>query len=561
MKMDFNAAKSVYNLYVPRADQKLVTTLMQDHGLMFSTPASTSGQAVLFTRESYAAASFREHMTPAALTAPGMAGILAQLDASSAETSGANIKVPADQELWDFQKASVAYALNRNHTLVGDQPGLGKTPIAIAYANEIGAKRVLCIVPANIRGQWERRIRQWTTMRWPYTIYPIYHGRHGVHPSANWTIVSYDLARTPAIGAALAKGTYDLLIIDEGHMLKTSDSRRTQAVFGGGHHIAFPPLASRCGATMVLTGTPLPNRPREAYVMAKNLCWDSIDFAGEEDFRERFNPSRREEGERWNSETQRFEKFWYIDERSGRHMELQNRMRANFMVRHLKRNVMKQLHMPEFDIIQLTETAAVKQALAAEKLLDIDPESLAGADIQVLGEFAVVRREMGEALAPQVAEYVEMLIDGGEEKLVLVGWHHAVLDIWQAALEKYGVVRVDGRHSAKQKEAAVAKFAGDPDKGLQPDPRCRIFMGNMQSMGMGVDGLQLVCNHILIGEPSPVPADNDQVVDRLDRGGQRDKVQADFFVAPNSILERILARSLRKGAVVEKALDAKLELT
>lgn len=552
MRLDYNPKAKAFNLYVPRTTAKITKSLMEDHGLNFSTTASTNDRAVLFTREPYAAASFRQYMTPAALEAPMMPGILSQIDASRALTSGAHIKIPSGEELWDFQKASVAYALQRNHTLVADQPGLGKTPIAIAYANEIGAKRVLCIVPANIRGQWEKRIRQWTTMRWPYTIYPIYHGRHGVHPSANWTIVSYDLARTPAIGAALAKGLYDLIVIDEGHKLKTIDSKRTQAVFGGGRHHDFAPLASRCGASMVLTGTPLPNRPREAYVLAKNLCWDSIDFMGEDDFRERFNPSRTEEGERWDSEKQEFVKFYYVDERTGRHMELQNRMRANFMVRHLKRDVMHQLKMPIFDIIQLTDNDAVKQALAAEKLLDIDPETFTGADAAVMGVFAIARQQMGIALAPQVADWVADLIDGGEEKIILAGWHHAVLDIWCAALEKYGIVRIDGKVLPKQKERKVAEFIDNP--------KIRVCIGNMQSMGEGTDGLQLVCNHVLVGEPSPVPGENEQMVDRLDRGGQDRTVQADFFVAPNSIMERILARSLRKLQTTTKALDAGLVL-
>lgn len=520
---------------------------MEEHGLDFAQKKSTTNEATLFTREPYAAATFREFATPAALNK--MSNILKEIDASEADSSNSHILVPADQELWPFQKASVAYALNRNHTLIADQPGLGKTPIAIAYANEIKARRVLCIVPANIRGQWERRIRQWTTMPWPYTVYPIYHGRHGVHPTANWTIVSYDLARSPAIGSALAKGTYDLLIIDEGHMLKTIDSKRTRAVFGGGVERDFPALAGRAGAVMVLTGTPLPNRPREAYVLSRNLCWDSIDFASEDDFRERFNPSIRMEGERWNQETKKFETYYYIDERSGRHAELQNRMRANFMARHLKRKVMPQLKMPVFDIIQMMETGPVKQALAAEKMLDIDINLLQGADMATLGNYAVVRQQMGIALAPQIAEYVEMLIDGGEEKLVLAGWHHSVLDIWEKLLGKYGIIRIDGRTPPKQKERLVRQFV--------EDPRIGICIGNTLSMGVGTDGLQEICNHILIGEPSPVPGDNEQLVDRLDRGGQDRTVQADFFVAPSSILEKILASSLRKLTTIHGALDKK----
>jgi len=298
---------------------------------------------------------------------------------------------------------------------------------------------------------------------------------------------------------------------------------------------------------MVLTGTPLPNRPREAYTIAKAVAWDAIDFMTEDDFQFRFNPSLMKEGERWNNETQKFEKFMFRDERTGRHMELQNRMRCNFMTRHLKREVMTQLKMPKFDTIHLTETAAVKQMLAAERMLDIDPERFEGRDKEILGQWALVRHEMGVAVAPQVADYVDMLVDGGEDKLVLSGWHIDVLDIWEKQLEKHGVVRIDGRTSAKNKERLVQKF--------QDDPKVKIVIGNMQSMGTGTDGLQTVCNHVLIGEPSPVPGENEQMVDRLDRGGQDRTVQAEFFTVPGSIIDRILASALRKLKVTNAALD------
>ena len=38
--------------------------------------------------------------------------------------------------------------------------------MAIAYANEGGAERILVICPANIRVQWARKIAEWTTMPW-----------------------------------------------------------------------------------------------------------------------------------------------------------------------------------------------------------------------------------------------------------------------------------------------------------------------------------------------------------------------------------------------------------
>lgn len=540
MILDYVASTNAFVLRVARADADL-QTLMTEHGLDLSVPASTPETAVLFTKEPYAAVNFIGQALPAARAQ--LHGIAEAVKSSWKAESSAHIKCPADQELWPFQKADIEYALHRKNTLIGDQPGLGKTPVAICFANEIGAKRVLVICPASIRMQWVRRIREWSVMRWPYIVHPIIHSRHGVHPTANWTVVSYELARTDAIGKALARGTYDLLVLDEAHYLKTIDSRRTRAVFGGGENPLFEPLAERAGAVLALTGTPLPNRPREAYTLARGLCFDAIDWLSEDRFRQRFNPSRKiERIDPVTGETKTF-----IDERSGRHAELQARLRANFMVRHLKRDVMTQLQLPVYDIIQVEETGAVKQALAAESLLDLDPETLAGADMSALGHVSIVRRTMGLAIAPQVADYVEMLFRGGEEKIVLFAWHIEVMDLLEARLKKFGLIRVDGNTSAVKKERLINEFIQNPKIG--------IALGNVLSMGTGTDGLQHVSNHALIAEPSWTPGENIQCFDRLDRGGQTRTVQGDIFVAPGSFAERVLASALRKHQTIHKALD------
>jgi SWI/SNF-related matrix-associated actin-dependent regulator 1 of chromatin subfamily A len=541
MQLDFVPSTQAFVVRVPRKGGADINSLMRDHGLDFSMPASTSDTAVLFTKEPYAAATFWEYATPAAKQELG--GIYDEINASWKVESSAHIATPPDKALWAFQKADIEYALRRKNTLVGDQPGLGKTPIAVCYANEIRAKRVLVICPASIRIQWVMRIREWTTMPYPLIIHPIMHSRHGVHPEANWTVVSYELARTEAIAKALAKGFYDVLILDEAHYLKTHDSKRTRAVFGGGEHPIAEPLAGRAASILALTGTPLPNRPREAYTLARGMCFDAIDWQSEEAFRERFNPSIR--NERIDPVSGRT--IIYNDERTGRHSELQNRLRANFMVRHLKREVLPQLKMPIYDIVQLEETGPVKQALAAERLLDIDPDEFAGADFVAMGHIAVVRRMMGIALAPQIADYVRMLIEGGEEKITLFAWHIEVANILEKVLHDLGVARVFG---PQDKQGKVKKFINDPN--------CHIILGNTLTLGTGTDGLQEVCYHAIIAEPDWVPGNNEQAFDRLDRGGQTRQVQGELMVAPNSFAEKILASALRKNQTTHKALDARV---
>lgn len=556
MKLQFIDKTNKFVLTVPRRGQILTAEqIVREFGMDMSSTRSTAAEACLFTDSPYTAAPFSEYGDLYAQAK--LAWITDAVAESWQKDNDSNIDCPADKTLWGFQKSNVSYLKRRGGGLVADEPGLGKTPTAICYANEIRAKRVLVIVPASIRLQWATRIREWTQMRWPYTIYCILTGSRGVHPTAEWTIVSYDLARSEAIGRALAKGAYDLMILDEAHMLKTIDSIRTRAVFGDletgtfrkkhTHEKIFDSLVSRCGSVISLTGTPLLNRPREAYTLARNHCWESIDYLSEQGFSDRFNPSIKKDGVRKDGT-----KFVFVDERSGRHKELQYRLRANFMTRHLKRDVLPQLKLPVYDLIRVEKTGAVKAALEAESLLDIDIEQFSPEDVKILGHIAVARRMMGLAIAPQVADWVDMLIDGGETKIVVFAWHIEVLNILERLLGKHGVVRIDGSVLAHQKQERIDEFINNPKR--------QVLIGNMQAMGVGTDGLQGVANHALIAEPDWVPGNNKQAVDRLDRWGQARTVLADIFVAPGSIAEKILASALKKAANIHNALDKQMEI-
>lgn len=563
MILDFHPNTGAYTLRIKRgeADPK---TIMEEEGFTWSKPLTTSGEAVLFTREPYAAATYAAVAAPEARSR--LMPLITEIEASQTKVCNASIRCPQDKELWPFQRADILYAKRRRNTLVGDQPGLGKTPIGICFANEISAKRVLVICPASIRLQWERMIREWSTMRWPYVVYPILNSGRGVHPHAEWTIVSFDLARTELIGAMLASKTYDLCIIDEIHYLKETDSRRTRAVFGdhtgwfrepirdeenkptGDFRKVFQALSGRCGAIMGLSGTPLPNRPAEAYTAARNLCWDSIDFMSKDSFDERFNPRARITKTRADGT-----EYTFSREEVGRAGELQNRLRVNFMTRHMRRDVMDQLKLPVYDIVLMEQTEAIRQALAAESMLEIDPDDpdlFKKADAAVLGHIAVVRHMMGLAIAPLAAQYCKMILEGGEDKLCVFGWHIDVMNILQERLGQYGFVRIDGSVSPGQRQIRVDRFVAD--RGI------RVCLGNFLSIGTGTDGLQKACNHVVFPEYDWVPGNNEQAVARLDRGGQTRTVLADFCVAPGSLGERILSSSVRKLHTTNKVLDRRI---
>jgi SNF2 family DNA or RNA helicase len=459
-------------LEVPAAQKAEVASLMAYRGLAFSLSASDREKAVLFSPNPYS-------MADLATDCVELAPYKTQIDLSRALDGVGTRKLPPGRELWDYQKATLDYLLARGGGIDGDQPGLGKTPTAIAFCNEVEATRVLVIVPASVRIQWGERIREWSTIP-RVNVNVMLKVKDGIHPTAHYQVISYEAARNPAIIRAIAKGEWDVLICDEAHKMKNIEALTTRAVLGNNRgeyqhgEIKMPAIKKYCKRWLALTGTLLLNRPSECYVLFRHFDHEAIDFLSEDAFKERYN----------------------------------------------KQADMKTI---EGKRIQTTK------------------------DFEILGHIAEARRLMGMALAPQVVDYASDFLEGSEEKLVIFGWHIDVLTLLEEGLSRFGTVRVDGRKSALARQQAVDDFISKA--------HTRVFIGNIQAAGTGLDGLQQVCSRCYLAEPDWVPAQNEQAVSRLDRIGQKEIVNAEIFVAPGSISEKILVRALEKMNVIHRVLD------
>lgn len=515
-------------------------TLAKEAGLTLSTSTSASrGHNVYFTPEPHAVLHLWNYADASAKEA--LAGLRREWELSNAIDAPPGFEPPVPEfcELMPFQVAGVHYAKDRSNSLIGDAPGLGKTIQAIALANLRGCKRVLVVCPANVRPQWQRQIKIWSTVP-KVVVYPIFKSSDGVHPTAHYVITSFEVARD-GLWDTLRSYNWDLLVIDEGHYLKTPDAARTRALFGASkqskcRYAGTRGISERAEQIVALTGTPLPNRPRECFTLANALDPSAIDWMNFATFKDRFNPGGRDmdSGASWE----------YV----ARLPELNARLRCNLMVRRLKEDVLKDLPPKRYELVPVETTGKIAMALHAERMLDFDDETMlkrSGGPID--GAISTVRREMGEAMAPAALDHCKVLLDGGVGKLVVYAHHHSVLQTLQDGLARYGVLRVDGSTSAKGKHGAVEKF--------KFDPRIKVFLGQMQAVGTGTDGLQDVSSHAVFVEASWVAGDNAQCVDRLHRMGQQGSVLAQFLVAEGSISERILGRAIAKERITNKALD------
>lgn len=512
-------------------------------GLTLSTSVrGPAGQKVWYTADKqqnpefnpYAALSFWDVADEKAREI--LASMKADYDASWAVDCATDFPVPKGLEYMPYQKAGIDYGIKHTHVLVGDEPGLGKTIQAIGIANATEAQRVLIVCPASIRLGWQREIKKWSMLR-RVSTYPIAKSSDGVSPYANYVIISYDLARTEAIHEALCDSRWDLIVLDEGHYLKTVDAQRTRAMFGGGTgRFKTDYLEQHAKKIIALTGTPLPNRPRECFTLAKGLCHEAIDWAGYEQFTYRFNPSGKA-------------KNGHNIEKKGRLPELHARLRCNFMVRRLKADVLQDLPDKRYEFTYVEPNGAIREVLAKEKLIEFDPELLMNPDFKIDGAVATVRREMGEAMVPRVLDHVSYLLDIVElPKLVMFSHHRSVMDELIESLHSYGIVMIRGGMTDNKKQFSVDTFVADPDT--------RIFLGQLDTME-GIDGLQGVADHAVFTEPAWTPGRNEQCVDRLHRIGQHNNVVAQFLLAEGSFNERVLNAVLVKAQGIYATLDEK----
>lgn len=137
--------------------------------------------------------------------------------------------------------------------------------------------------------------------------------------------------------------------------------------------------------------------------------------------------------------------------------------------------------------------------------------------------------------------HIECLLES-KNKLVVFAHHRAVISKLQESLKDYGCVVFDGSTSASDKNAAVESF--------QKDEACRVFIGQMQSAGVGIT--LTAADTVVFVESSWVPGEVEQAVDRCHRIGQKNHVLAQFLTVSGSIDEIMLRAIAKKKSVINK---------
>lgn len=452
----------------------------------------------------------------------------------------------------EYQFAGVEEALNRENAIIGDAPGVGKSAQGVMISNAIGAKQTLVICPASLRLNWGREINLWSTKE-NVSVSIVSKATQGISFRHDYVVASYDALRNSYVVDAIMENRWDHVIYDEAHYLKDpKGNKRTRAI------CAPDMLPSVVGRTDLLTGTLMPNQPIECYNAMRLLDWSSIDYMSEDAFRNfyygkgfGFVNARVAGTNKWEAKPSN-----QVRNQPRNLDDLQARLRRHLMIRRLKEDVLAELPAKQWHPFPLAMTSGIRDALShpgwkrAEKLYGLNAGAF-DAGVPIDGEISTARRLLGEAKADAVADYIEDLIKlEGKEKLIVTCWHRSVIDLLRDRFHKakFQWVEMVSGMSDRAKESAKEQF--------QTDPRKTIILG--QSMVMGLGHTLTAAQDVVMAEFDWVPGNNDQVLDRVHRMGQRGSyVLGHLPVVPGTLDERVLSTAIEKDQHIHAALDAR----
>ena len=416
-----------------------------------------------------------------------------------------------NKRLEAFQTVGSADLAANHHHMLADAPGLGKTLQAIDAVEKIGARNILVVCPASVRSNWEKEVEEC------------------LGDSEGWQIISYNQASS----GGYCRMKYDVCILDEAHFLKTNDSKRTQAIFGNGFG-----LARRAEYIWPLTGTPVLNRPRELYPVLACL---HPHFAGMS----------------FSKFTQRYCAAFFdgrgIDTRGASHLDELAGLLQPFMTRRTKKEAFPGRTAPLVSRVPVELTHEdLKAVNALEDEIGGREARISSVynDFSALGDTSSLLRLLGNAKVRHVVLFVAELLQT-VDRIVVFAYHREVMSALRVALAKYNPVTYQGGMSDDQKTAAISAFKF---------PGCRVFIGQRVAAGTGINGLQEVASTCVIAEPSWVPGETEQMIDRLDRMGQKDDLVTAYILYAARTLDAIVVKTHdRKEKVVEKLMSNPLE--
>lgn len=453
------------------------------------------------------------------------------------------IPVPDGLEYKPFQKAGIAYAIKRKKALIADDMRLGKTIQAIGYINYFFKNtktKILIICPSTIKLNWKNELEKWLVRKFSIKVVT-----PKEYKPANIVIINYDLLRKWE--KKIKKGSWNLVIADECHMLKNAKSKRTQCAFGNnyrGRNKKYPIQSDRL---LLLTGSPIINRPIELYPLLEALDAPIVKkYYSIERFADRY--MERE-----------FNGYGWVYKGGKNLQELQQRLRETVMVRRKKEDVLTEMSEKIRQIIPISENENLlkeEKIFSKQMMLKFNKSddtwiedilNLSDSEDSIpLTEMAKIRHHTAVLKIPYVSNYCKEILES-ENKLVIFAHHSDVIKGLAKELSKYNPIVLDGSIPVLKRMPLINKF--------KKEDKYRIcIMGIMLAQGMSL----AIADIGIFAELDWVPGNMNQAEDRLFDMEKKTPILIQHIVVDGSIDCKMAKMLISKQEIINKALDDKL---
>jgi hypothetical protein len=387
-----------------------------------------------------------------------------------------------------YQSQAAQITLNNGGLLLGDEVGLGKTVSAATVLVTGAPLPAAVVVQPHIADQWASKLREFTTLRvhvikrsTPYTLPAADVYVYGYSKIAGWTDYLKD-------------GLIRTVIYDELQELRhgtDTDKGKCCSI-----------VSAKAEVKMGLTATPIYNYGDEMHTIMGYL---NPDLLG----------SREEFLREWCGSGLK------VSDPDALGSYLRS---TGWFLRRTEDDPTVDRSMPPPNIIDFPVAWDSGDAAAEDDLIRTLAQSVMSGSFMEAGRAAreldlKMRMMTGIAKARAVAAYVRLLLRGGTDRVLLVGWHRDVYGIWQKMLADYEPLLYTGSESAAAKAFTVSAFT---------EGRCRVMFMSLRS-GVGLDGLQHNCHDVVFGELDWSPQVHHQIIGRLRRPGQAQQVNAHYL--------------------------------
>lgn len=475
-------------------------------------------------------------------------------DPSRALTSDIVVPSPSALTYAPYQLAAVAYARNHPQTLIGDEPGSGKTIEAMAIINDdLTLRKILVVAPAFLKPNWLKEFRRWDVHNHSIAIVD---GKDADWPTTDVVVINYDILIN--YRAEIRAQMWDLLVVDEIHQLQTKKAARTREVLGGVKYEKYIDqkgeekkreidrvTAIPARRKVYMTGTPSGNgKPKELWPILQSI--DPYDL-GRDWFAFAKRYCQAAPIKRYNPSTQQVEQVGWMWDGRDNLGELQERMRKNFMIRRLKVDVLPDLKAKRRMVIPIQPGIRDGKAYTKE-LQDFKtwaknkPDALF--EMPNFTDFSRRMLETGLKMVKPCIEIVESeLLE--RDKIVVMVWHNEVGQAIVDALGDTCISLIDV--PANQRVPLTDKF--------QTDPKFTTLVCTYAGGGVG---LTMTAAELMVCPERPWAAkDMEQGEDRTHRWGQIGQALYMHLVPANSIFEYQCERLIEKLEANEEMLDKK----